>query len=525
MSILKLFRGNKLNIDQTPVTDGQMYLSKDTNELIVDTDDGRVTVQDGRVSGKLDRIEGTDSVQKVYAVDTNGTQIMKAVVDDSEDVSADVPGLVTANAVAGVADGKVNKSGDIMTGNLVLRSTDNNLSLNVFNTLDGSNYHTMLITEKHTDGTPVGQVALFDENNDIVNYMNLYAFNTQFYKPVAINSGGTGATTADGARAALNAAKKPEVRDHSTFACVSNGNEVSRELSDTLDYQYDPNNYATVPTTKLVSDSINGMWTNSSPTKSNKIQHLFPANSKDKINQNVCVVGSDWNDTGYIRVANSGGEDEKYVARMKAVRAEMFQSFTAIPTNADLDTYITLGHYNSPTGTITATLTNIPNEYVSGFDLYVNHLVGSNTDVAVIEQRTIQHTDGVEYRRKKQGAGSWSEWEHVRVSAAYLNEQLTSKQNKLPTTVSTLSGGVINGVWGYNTGSQAAYLRQISAAASGDNGDIMTRAGVQAMIDAALQNYVQKTTTPPDGSTDTYSVYGVDPSGNQCMISVEKYEE
>lgn len=52
MSILKLFRGNKLNIDQTPVTDGQMYLSKDTNELIVDTDDGRVTVQDGRVSGK-----------------------------------------------------------------------------------------------------------------------------------------------------------------------------------------------------------------------------------------------------------------------------------------------------------------------------------------------------------------------------------------------------------------------------------------------------------------------------------------
>lgn len=508
MSILKLFRGNKLNIDQTPVTDGQMYLSKDTNELIVDTDDGRVTVQDGRVSGKLDRVEGTDSVQKVYAVDTNGTQIMKAVVDDSEDVGANVPGLVTANAVAGVASKKVSKSGDTMRGPLSIQ-------------LDGVSGKTIL--NHGADGSPY--IRRLDNDGNIQNEMMLLEGSTYFQKPVDIASGGTGATTANAARANLNAAKKPEVRDHSTFACVSNGNEVSRELSDTLDYQYDPNNYATVPTTKLVSDSINGMWTDSSPTKSNKIQHLFPANSKDKINQNVCVVGSDWNDTGYIKIANSGGEDEKYVARMKAVRAEMFQSFIAIPANTDLDTYITPGHYNSPTGTVTATLTNIPSEYVSGFDLYVNHLVGSNTDVVVIEQRTIQHTDGLEYRRKKQGAGSWSEWEHVRVSAAYLNEQLASKQNKLPTTVSTLSGGVINGVWGYNTGSQAAYLRQISAAASGDNGDIMTRAGVQAMIDAALQNYVQKTTTSPDGSTDTYSVYGVDPSGNQCMISVEKYEE
>lgn len=522
MSILKLFRGNKLNIDQTPVTDGQMYLSKDTNELIVDTDDGRVTVQDGRVSGKLDRIEGTDSVQKVYAVDTNGTQIMKAVVDDSEDVSADVPGLVTANAVAGVADGKVNKSGDIMTGNLVLRSTDNNLSLNVFNTLDGSNYHTMLITEKHTDGTPVGQVALFDENNDTVNYMNLYAFNTQFYKPVAINSGGTGATTADGARAALNAAKKPEARNHSTFACISNGNEISREISDTLDYQVDSYNYATIPTTKLVSDSIDGMWTNSSPTKADKIQNLFPTSSTYKNAQNACVVGSEWSDTGYVKIADNGGDNEKYIARMKAVRDEMFQSFTAIPQNADLDTYTTPGHYNSPSGTVTGTLTNIPSEYVSGFDLYVNRLVGSNNESVVLEQRTIQHTDGVEYRRKKQDANSWSDWEHVRVSATYVSNKLDTKQNKLPTTTDYTS---ITGVLGYSAYHNEWHLRSIVSTATGSDLDVMTRAGVQAMIDAALQNYVQKTTTPPSEAADAYSVYGVDPSGNQCMVAIEKFGE
>lgn len=352
MSILKLFRGNKLNIDQTPVTDGQMYLSKDTNELIVDTDDGRVTVQDGRVSGKLDRIEGTDSVQKVYAVDTNGTQIMKAVVDDPTAVAADVAGLTTANAVAGAVGNKVSKSGDTMTGTLVFHPQGNKFAgPYTYRDIDGKTYRASFgINVAHNAGIWLED---YDNPNTYLNAMLLKDDSTYFQKPVSIESGGTGATTADAARANLNAAKKPEVRDHSTFACVSNGNEVSRELSDTLDYQVDSDNYTTVPTTKLVSDSLD------------------------------------------------------------------------------------------------------------------------------------------------------------------------TKQDKLPISGSYV-GDNISFVFGYDEIGGQYVTRHVGYSSTGDDRDIMNRQGVQAMIDAALQNYVQKATTTP---LDTYSVYGVDPSGNQCMVAVEQYQE
>lgn len=94
--------------------------------------------------------------------------------------------------------------------------------------------------------------------------------------------------------------------------------------------------------------------------------------------------------------------------------------------------------------------------------------------------------------------------------------------NLLPHTTSeaTATGALV-----YDVDSDSTYLRAISGESSGNQNDLVNRAGIQAMIDAAvanlaaksdLENYVQK-------STDTSAhgqVYAVTKDGEQTMEDI-----
>lgn len=94
--------------------------------------------------------------------------------------------------------------------------------------------------------------------------------------------------------------------------------------------------------------------------------------------------------------------------------------------------------------------------------------------------------------------------------------------NLLPHTTSDASA---TGALVYDVDSDSTYLRAISGESSGNQNDLVNRAGIQAMIDAAvanlavksdLENYVQK-------STDTSAhgqVYAVTKDGEQTMEDI-----
>lgn len=88
----------------------------------------------------------------------------------------------------------------------------------------------------------------------------------------------------------------------------------------------------------------------------------------------------------------------------------------AIPTNANIDTYTTPGHYYSVSAAVTETLSGTPDGIVSGFSLDVKK-VGSN----VVHELT--PVNGTRYTRGSTSAG-WGVWRCLNRTLFYENVEI-----------------------------------------------------------------------------------------------------
>ncbi len=93
----------------------------------------------------------------------------------------------------------------------------------------------------------------------------------------------------------------------------------------------------------------------------------------------------------------------------------------AIPRDADVDTYVTPGHYYSGSAATTATILHIPDGIKSGFSLDVKK-VGSN----VVQEITL--VNGANYKRGKTSGGWWSWLRTANDGVEFIN--LTSNLNE-----------------------------------------------------------------------------------------------
>lgn len=203
-----------------------------------------------------------------------------------------------------------------------------------------------------------------------------------------------------------------------------------------------------------------------------------------------------------------------------------------IPQNSDLNTYLTPGTYACSVSSIVPTVLNKPQDVKNSFRLTVSYIIGPSYYVTQKLEELISNNTWV---RTASGT-DFNEWTLLYpTSASTVPNPLPVDQggtgaqtaqgalaNLLPHTTSDASA---TGALVYDVGSDSTYLRAISGESSGNQNDLVDRAGIQAMIDAAvanlatksdLENYVQK-------STDTSArgqVYAVTKDGEQTMEDI-----
>ena len=178
-----------------------------------------------------------------------------------------------------------------------------------------------------------------------------------------------------------------------------------------------------------------------------------------------------------------------------------------IPTGSDLNDYKKYGFYGT-TGSIgIVSVINIPVGLTHSFIMEVMPGNGSNEKV----QRITEFVTYKTWERSFNANGVFTDWVLLYPTSASA-VPLPADQNG--------TGALV-----YDVDSDSTYLRAISGQSSGNQNDLVDRAGIQAMIDAAvanlaaksdLENYVQK-------STDTSAhgqVYAVTKDGEQTMENI-----
>lgn len=181
---------------------------------------------------------------------------------------------------------------------------------------------------------------------------------------------------------------------------------------------------------------------------------------------------------------------------------------SVIPNSTDLNTIVKPGKYGTTSAQATNTIVNKPDNITHSFLMEIGKANGSSE----MYQRITELDTFITYERTfNSGSLVFNDWTLL-----------------YPTSVSTVplpadqSG---TGALVYDVDSDSTYLRAISSQSSGNQNDLVNRAGIQAMIDAAvanlaaksdLENYVQK-------STDTSAhgqVYAVTKDGEQTMEDI-----
>lgn len=209
---------------------------------------------------------------------------------------------------------------------------------------------------------------------------------------------------------------------------------------------------------------------------------------------------------------------------------------TLIPPDSDLNEYKTSGNYAVSGNTVVSSIINKPIDVTKAFNVYVFPVLYYNYYIG----QQLSTFDGMAtyYRYYDGDIKQWTSWNLLYPTPASnipnplpVDQGGTGAQtaqgalaNLLPHTT---SGASATGALVYDVDSDSTYLRVISSQSSGNQNDLVDRAGIQAMIDAAvanlaaksdLENYVQK-------STDTSAhgqVYAVTKDGEQSMENIVK---
>lgn len=206
---------------------------------------------------------------------------------------------------------------------------------------------------------------------------------------------------------------------------------------------------------------------------------------------------------------------------------------SVIPNSTDLNTIVKPGKYGTTSAQETNTIVNKPDNITHSFLMEIGKANGSSE----MYQRITELITFITYERTfNSGSLVFNDWTLLYPTTA------PSIPNPLPvdqggTGAQTAQGALANllphttseasatGALVYDVDSDSTYLRAISGQSNGKQNDIVNRAGIQAMIDAAvanlaaktdLENYVQKST---DASAHG-QVYAVTKDGEQTMEDI-----
>lgn len=223
---------------------------------------------------------------------------------------------------------------------------------------------------------------------------------------------------------------------------------------------------------------------------------------------------------GKMNVLNTSGmvnpvnHTEENIPSAKAVADYVSSRYipvesTRIPPDSDLNVYKTSGNYAVESNTVVPSIINKPANLTTAFNVYVFPVL--NSDYYIGQQLSTFDGAATYYRYYSGGSKQWSVWTLLYPTSA----------SAVPLPVDQSGTGALV----YDVDSDSTYLRAISGQSSGNQNDLVDRAGIQAMINAAvanlaaksdLENYVQK-------STDTSShgqVYAVTKDGVQTMENI-----
>lgn len=257
----------------------------------------------------------------------------------------------------------------------------------------------------------------------------------------------------------------------------------------------DPTTHAEIPSSKAVADYA--------PIP-------LPV-SKGGTGGNTPYVTNDLDDSAVFVMyyePNDQYEASPMSALMNYLKTQFMSFYNwSIPDGDDLNTYKEPGNYSVRHTSTVPTIDNKPNGVSMAFNLYVVPILTTSDYVA---QYLVEYGGGSTYYRHYSSQG-WSSWTLLYPTSV----------SAVPLPVDQSGAGALV----YDVDSDSTYLRAISGQSSGNQNDIVDRAGIQAMIDAAvanlaaktdLENYVQK-------STDTSAhgqVYAVTKDGEQTMEDI-----
>lgn len=172
---------------------------------------------------------------------------------------------------------------------------------------------------------------------------------------------------------------------------------------------------------------------------------------------------------------------------------------TRIPPDSDLNEYKTSGNYAVESNTVVPSIINKPVNLTTAFNVYVFPVLVS--DYYIGQQLSTFDGAATYYRYYDGGSKQWSAWTLLYPTSA------STVPNPLPvdqggTGAQTAQGGLANllphttseasatGALVYDVDSDSTYLRAISGESSGNQNDLVDRAGIHAMIDAAVANHI-----------------------------------
>lgn len=181
---------------------------------------------------------------------------------------------------------------------------------------------------------------------------------------------------------------------------------------------------------------------------------------------------------------------------------------SVIPNSTDLNTIVKPGKYGTTSAQEINTIVNKPDNITHSFLMEIGKANGSSE----MYQRITELITFITYERTfNSGSLVFNDWTLLYPTSA----------SAVPLPADQSGTGALV----YDVDSDSTYLRAISGQSSGNQNDLVDRAGIQAMIDAAvanlaaksdLENYVQK-------STDTSAhgqVYAVTKDGEQTMEDI-----
>lgn len=322
----------------------------------------------------------------------------------------------------------------------------------------------------------------------------------------------------------LNSVKRDRITQSTPSQTVGEGKLYAQDAQGVEGFvkssgTLDPTTHAEIPSSKAVADYA--------PIP-------LPI-SKGGTGGNTPYVTDDL-DASAIFVMYDAPNDRYDAAPMSALTGYLdgrYYTYTPKPlnNNDDLNNLNTPGCWIANYDELARTIVNRPDDVEYSFVVWTISYSVNNKYIA----QYIMCSPNGNIKVRVHNAYGWSAWNDFPTSASTVPNPLPVDQggtgaqtaqgalaNLLPHTT---SGASATGALVYDVDSDSTYLRAISGQSSGNQNDLVDRAGIQAMIDAAvanlaaksdLENYVQK-------STDTSAhgqVYAVTKDGEQTMENI-----